>query len=56
MLAAVRDGRLQVAELGAAVVARSLETVGEHAVFSEQLRDRVGELDLASAPGFALAR
>src|SRR5258706_4498292 len=54
MLPSIRDSRLQVAELGAAVVTRSLETVGEHAVFSEQLRDRVGELDLAARARFRI--
>src|SRR5258705_4938437 len=54
MLAPERDGRLQVPELRAAVVAGPLETVSEDAIFREQRGDRVGELNLAPGAGRGL--
>ena len=48
-LRAELDRRLQVAELGAAVVARAAEAVRQHALLREQRGDGVGELDLAAA-------
>src|SRR5690242_12476661 len=48
MLEAVRHRRLQVSELRAAVVAGPLEAVSEDAIFREERRDGVGELNLAS--------
>ena len=44
-------GRLQVAQLGTAIVARPAEAVGEHLFFQHQRGDAVGQLDLAAGPG-----
>src|SRR5258705_8251656 len=48
MAQAVIHRRLQVAELGAAVVALAGKAHRQHPLVPEQLRDRVGELDLAA--------
>ena len=51
MLETEVDGRLEIAELAAAVVAAALERVGEHALVGEQPRDAVGQLDFAAGAG-----
>src|SRR2546421_11498504 len=51
MLAPVRDRRLQVPQLRAAVVAGSVEAVREDAIFREERRDSVRELNFASRSG-----
>src|SRR5262249_6397350 len=43
------DRRLQVAQLAAAVVALAADVHRQHALFLQQRRDRVGELDLPPA-------
>ena len=50
MLEAELDGRLEVAELGAAIVARAFERVGIHSLVAKQRGDAIGELDLAARP------
>src|SRR6266571_3595463 len=54
MLAPVCHHRLHVPELRAAIVPGSVESVREHAIFREQRRDRVGELDFAPGAGLEL--
>src|SRR5207249_1289506 len=49
------DGRLQVVELVPDVVAAGFESVGVHRLLLREEVDRVGQLDLAAAPGFRLA-
>jgi hypothetical protein len=51
MLESEIDGRLEVSELAAAVVAAALEGVGEHGLVNEQTRDRIGKLDFAAGSG-----
>ncbi len=48
MIEAELDGRLQVTELAAAVVALSFEFEGEYLFALHQARDAVGELNLAA--------
>src|SRR5690349_2276355 len=48
VLEAHRGHGLEVARLGAAVVARARITVGQHALVLHQCGDAVGELDLAA--------
>ena len=43
----VADGRLDQADVGAAVEARALESEGIHRLFLQQCGDRIGQLDLA---------
>ena len=50
VLHAVFDGRGQIADLAAAVIAPAFEFVGQHLLFEQQRRDRVGELDPLPAP------
>lgn len=42
---------LQVAKLGAAVIANTLEFIGEHFFFFQQLRDAIGQLNLPARAG-----
>src|SRR4051812_26331784 len=51
MALAELERRLQIAELGAAVEAPAGQPHRERALFLEQRRDRVGELDLAARAG-----
>src|SRR5205807_546624 len=44
----VFDGRLQIAELAAAVVALAAEAIGVDRLLAHERRDAVGELDLAA--------
>src|SRR5690606_3103182 len=50
----VVDGRLEIAELAAAIEAQALELVPENGFLGQQPGDRVGQLDLAAraGPGF----
>src|SRR5512142_1486062 len=45
------DGRFEVTELAAAIVAAPVEFVRQHALLAEEARDAVGKLDLAAGPG-----
>ena len=56
MLETVGDIRLQITELAAAIVAHAGELMREHALFSKQSGDTVGQLNFAAGAGLYLVQ